>query len=94
MPILVESADVSDGVLEKSEVKWGVRRVWANDNGGPSVMRVKHLKLCLAEARSEKYPGNSMWWIVAQNVKLNFKTGEIAMECKWATVVLIPKGGG
>ena len=57
-------------------------------------MRAEHPKCWMVEARADKYPDNSRWRFVVQIVQVDFKTGELATECTWSTVVLILRGGG
>ena len=55
-------------------------------------MRAEHLKIWLATARAEENTDPSRWWIVVDIINLAFVTGELATECKWDTIVIIPKG--
>ena len=57
-------------------------------------MRVYHLNICLAAAQAEEKPDPYRWWISVEIIQLLFGIGELALDCAWNTVILLPKGGG
>ena len=53
-----------------------------------------HLKTWLEEAQEEDNSDPSSWHIILDMVQLEFETGELSTEFTWATIVLMPEGGG
>ena len=51
IPIYVEPFPIEDSVPTEDDIEWAVKRLRNHRSGGPSEMRDKHLKMCLAVAR-------------------------------------------
>ena len=54
IPISVQPFLVDDSVPTEDEIEWAVKQLCNNLSGGPSGMRVEHLKRWLATARKAK----------------------------------------
>ena len=78
----------------KDEIEWAVRRIHPNWAKGPSRMWVYYLNIWLAVAQAEEKPDPYRWWISVEIIQLAFDIGELALDCAWNTVILLPKGGG
>ena len=50
--------------------------------------------MLLAAAQEEEKPDPSRWWISVKIIQLEFDIGELALDCTWNTIILLPKGGG
>ena len=55
-------------------------------------MRSEHLQAWLAETKREERPDTEKWDKVVDMIQYAFREGRIPVECKWQTLVLIPKG--
>ena len=55
-------------------------------------MRFKHLSLWICAAKQEEYPNPGNWEKFVDIIQADFSGGELALQCAWQTVVMIPKG--
>ena len=94
MYILEVPVDVADRFPSKDEIEWATRSIHPNWARGPSGIRVYHLNMLLAAAQEEEKPDPSRWWISVKITQLEFDIGELALDCTWNTIILLPKGGG
>ena len=94
IPVLVEPFDVSDEVPSEDEIASAVRGLRSGKAPGPSGLRTDQLKAWLRAARREENPDTTHWETLVSLVQHAFETGELPADMAWATVVLLPKGGG
>ena len=57
-------------------------------------MQDENLKTWILAAWTEENTDTSRCSIFVEIIQLEFFTGELVLECTWATGALIPKGGG
>ena len=94
IPVLVDPFDVSDEVPSEDEIAAAVRGLRSGKAPGPSGLRTDQLKAWLRAARREEDPDPTHWETLVTLVQHAYETGELPADMAWATVVLLPKGGG
>ena len=85
---------MDDSIPQDEEIAWAVRRLQLSRSGGPSVIRVEHLRQWIIVATRDDLPDAKNWLKVVAIVQAAFQDGTLAKECMWHAVVLIMKGKG
>ena len=107
IPVTVEPVLIDNSVPTEDEIEAVVKKLRRNRLGGPSRIRVEHIKEWLAAAKRRgvaeetgkekteaEEEGEEMWEKVVEMTQTDFRDGKLAEEATWQTVVLIPKGKG
>ena len=71
-----------------------VRGVCTGIVGGPSHMRVEHLKAWLKKEKRYKDPITRHWETLVSITQLEFQEGHLPEAMNWTKMVLLPKGDG
>ena len=91
IPVGLHPFLVDDSIPEYEEIAWAVRRLRLNSSGGPSVIRVEHLRHWLHEATRDNTPDSTNWKKVVSIVQAEFRNGTLAEESTWQTVLMISR---
>jgi len=94
IPVLVAPFPIRDDVPDDEEIAVAVPKMRAGKAAGPSKIRADHLKRWLTEATRSENPDPSRWEVLVELVQECYRTGTIAEEMTWSSMVLLPKGGG
>ena len=92
--ILVQPVSIKEGTPVVWKIAASIRKLHSGRAGGPSGMKLDHLKTWLRAATREKDPDTEMWDKVVSVIQVVFWEVYITEALMWTTMVLIPKGKG
>ena len=94
VPLMVQSAEVDDGIPLELEIELAVRSLKGGRAGGLLIMCAEDMKGCQQEKNRKKYPVRRRWEIVIRLVQMAFRDNTLPEDLPWLTMILFLKGKG